>query len=133
MRRSDEWYREKLFSCGVPQHMHDAYVMYLLHGIEPGDFLLAVLANDLRGAIGRADHMNARALKEHVLFLYNDAPGDCWGSWDRVRSWVRRFQDARESATSVDAVDPQATSAGKPSTRDNSSSSVTGSNQQGER
>ena len=87
--------------------MHDGYILYLLHGYQPGDFLTAVLRNDLREACGRADDMNARALMQHVRFLYNCAPASCWGSREQVRDWMRHFHEARESATNVDAVDPQ--------------------------
>ena len=86
--RDEAFYRAKLVESGVPDYMHDSYIRYLLHGIEPGSFLLAVLINDLREAVARADRANQAALANHVRFLYNHAPGNCWGSPERVREWL---------------------------------------------
>jgi hypothetical protein len=63
--------------------------IYIDHKIEPGGFLTAVLCNDLTEATGRADVYNRRKLFEYIQFLYNDAPGDCWGSREKVSAWLR--------------------------------------------
>lgn len=72
----------------IPARMQDALRRYVLEGIRPGDFLTAVICNDLRGAIGRADEENSPLLRLYVLWLYNVAPAACWGSPDKMREWM---------------------------------------------
>lgn len=97
-RYSEPWYRNKLAVSGVPEHMRDGIVNYLVHGIEPGSFYRAVLENDLREACLRADDTNQRALYQHVAFLYNYAPIAAWGSPVEVADWITSHQARREAA-----------------------------------
>jgi hypothetical protein len=48
--------------------------LYLSHGVSPGDFLEAVLRNDLFEAFGRADESSRANLFEIVQFVYNNVP-----------------------------------------------------------
>jgi hypothetical protein len=68
--------------------------LYIEEGILPGDFLQAVLRNDLKDAVGRADFWNLRMLPQTVNWLRDCAPGDCHGSRAKVEQWcaVRRSQ-----------------------------------------
>ena len=75
--------------CGVPEHMVDALAYYVVAGLHPGDFLERVLANDLMGALDRADYINMRALPEYGKFLYAYAPRVCWGSGEVVQNWTK--------------------------------------------
>lgn len=72
----------------LPEHMQDGTELYVEDGIEPGDFLLAVLRNDLVGAFGRADPINAASMHDWADWLFNDAPMGCWGSAAKVSAWV---------------------------------------------
>ena len=62
------------------QYLVDGVQRYLEHGIRPGDFLTAVLCNDLKEACGRADFTNRYLLFDIVNWLYNEAPLGSWGS-----------------------------------------------------
>lgn len=73
----------------IPSHMCGAILRYVLVGIEPGGFLGAVICNDLVGAVARADDENIRLLPEYVRVFYNHAPGNCWGSRERLDQWAR--------------------------------------------
>jgi hypothetical protein len=73
----------------LPEHMHGAIARYIERGIPPGSFLEAVLSNDLKGAVGRADHINRERIGDYVRFLYNDAPAGCWGSPEAVSDWIK--------------------------------------------
>lgn len=73
---------------GLPDHMWGGMKRYLLHGIEPGDFMGSVIRNDLSGAVGRADIHNIHLLPNYVRFLYNGVPGGCWGSPERYTDWI---------------------------------------------
>ncbi len=80
--------RESMTEYGVPEHDHDGLILYIVRGVQTGGFLEAVLSNDLRGAVERADTVNARCLCEIVRWLYNRAPAKCWGSHDAVTRWI---------------------------------------------
>ena len=73
----------------LPPYMHDGVALWITRGIEPGSFLSAVINNNLRGAVMRADDFNRDMLREWVGFFYNYAPSQCWGSQDKAREWMR--------------------------------------------
>lgn len=75
----------------IPPHMWGAVQRYYLHGIPPGNFLTAVLSNDLMEAFGRADDENSDAMRQWVQFLYNYAPRGGHGSPENVRAWMAQF------------------------------------------
>ncbi len=52
-----------------------------------GHFVSAVLRNDLREAVERADMLCLRAIPAIVAYLVNVAPVGCWGSPEAVRTW----------------------------------------------
>ena len=80
----------------IPNHMIGAVRRYIMHGIPPGSFLTAVICNDLREAVARADDDNAAALAGWVRFFYNYAPSGCWGTRERFEAWMAKFiQDAQ--------------------------------------
>lgn len=79
----------------LPPHMVDGIKLYVEHGIEPGSFMYAVLTNDLRGAIGRADHINQNHIADIVSWLTSEVPSACWGSPERVRNWIKLHEDRR--------------------------------------
>ena len=79
---------ETLKQYGIPQHMHGAITRYIVDGFPPGDFLEAVLCNDLKGAVERADAENLAALAQWVKWLYGEVPYVCWGSVENVRKWI---------------------------------------------
>jgi len=74
----------------IPERMRGAIRCYIERGIPPGHFLTAVLCNDLREAVARADDENKKLLSNYVLFLYNCAPLRCWGSPALFEAWITR-------------------------------------------
>ena len=84
-----------LASHGVPVSMWGGLQLYFSDGILPGDFLTAVLQNNLCEAVASADDESKLALADVVRFLaLQDVPGDSWGSPERVRAWTARFTPA---------------------------------------
>lgn len=63
---------------------------YINERIKPGDFLTAVLENNLSEACSRADDENIKNLPAFVAYLYNNAPSTCWGSPEKVAEWLKR-------------------------------------------
>lgn len=84
----EKQYREKLEKTGVPEHLHDGLIRYLVHHIQPGHFLTAVLQNDLREACAHGDVASIEGLQSLITFLYNGAPGAAWGSDAAVQRWL---------------------------------------------
>ena len=77
----------------IPDGIRDAIDNYVEHRWHPGGFTTAVLENDLRGAIGRADTFSMDALKDIVMYCHWEIPGDCWGSPEAVRAWLEAGQE----------------------------------------
>lgn len=74
----------------IPTNIKDAIDLYVDKGIQPGSFTTAVLANDLKGAFGRADVISERNMKQIVSYVYNNIPSLCQGSYDKVDNWIKR-------------------------------------------
>jgi len=72
---------------------------YVDHGVPPGQFLTAVLTNDLFHAVGRADPDSLQHLQGICRYIYNDIPLVCWGSHDRVATWLEaKYQERKAGA-----------------------------------
>lgn len=66
----------------------ESALSYLRHRHELGSFGMAVLSNDLRGALGRADLVNRGRIFEIVVWLHNNFPAHAWGSRERVDAYL---------------------------------------------
>lgn len=73
----------------LPDHMRDGARMYIEDGIEPGGFLFSVLANDFKGAVGRADRINRNCLFAWAEWVYNEVPHQAQGSEEKVLLWIK--------------------------------------------
>lgn len=85
----------------IPDELKRALDDYAQHGTPTGGFLRAVLANDLMGAVGRADSNNVRLLQEICGYVYNELPGrrsGCCGSYEAVDTWIEKHRPAEEAA-----------------------------------
>jgi hypothetical protein len=89
MKTRDEYLSTLGLESGIPAHMHEGLVSYLTEGRLPGRFLLAVLENDLMGAVRAADLENRAALWQWVCWLQDYAPAESWGSPGIVEAWPR--------------------------------------------
>lgn len=78
----------------IPDHMMAGLARYIEHGSSVGDFLTAVLENDLSEACARADNENLANLPAYAAYLYNEAPPQCHGSREKVRAWIKQFSVA---------------------------------------
>jgi hypothetical protein len=86
----------------IRDDMLGAIQRYIEHGIPPGDFLRAVICNDLAEAVGRADEENMANLPAYVAYFWNKAPSTCWGSVDKMKAWMadhRPVETHERSAT----------------------------------
>lgn len=72
----------------VPEGLREGLVAYVEKHRHPGGFLEAVLTNDLRKAVDRADVESMAGLKYIVMWLFNRAPSGCWGSREKLEEWL---------------------------------------------
>jgi hypothetical protein len=70
--------------------MYPGIIQWIQDGVKPGHFLTAIIENDLRGAIERADDENVIRLQAYIRFFYNCSPGRCWGSKELVAEWAKQ-------------------------------------------
>ena len=71
----------------LPEHIRAGVQRYVERGIIPGDFLQAVICNNLKESFERADDINQNRMFDIVKFFYNEVPGSCWGSKERMMKW----------------------------------------------
>ena len=74
----------------IPDYMRGGLQRYFEQGIPPGDFLMAVLENNLQEAFLRADDTNKNIIGDYVRWLYWEAPGNSWGSPEKVQAWIEK-------------------------------------------
>ena len=74
----------------IPERMGGGINRYIHNNIRPGEFLCAVISNDLREAVGQADDENIANLPAYVSYFYNKAPHNCWGSKKKMEAWLKK-------------------------------------------
>lgn len=74
----------------IPAHTKEAIIRYVKYGLHPGGFLEAVICNDLKGAVTRADAWNQEKLVNIVAYFYNFCPSGCWGSRENMEAWMEQ-------------------------------------------
>ena len=62
-------------------------INYVIDGRATGNFLMAVLSNNLSDCFRHGDPSNLRALWAITTFLYNRCPAGCWGDTEKVKRW----------------------------------------------
>lgn len=75
----------------IPEYTKQEIDRWVSHGTPDGSFVMAVLENDLRGAIFSADGDNCKNLKDVVKYVMWEIPAVCWGSKEAVRDWPDRL------------------------------------------
>lgn len=86
---------DKACEYGVPHHLIEGMVQYIVVGRPLGAFLTAVMENNLMEAYGLADVHSSAGMKQLCEFIYNEAPNPCHGSPERVKSWYEQKNEER--------------------------------------
>jgi len=68
----------------------DGLKRYVEQRVPTGSFLRAILENNLKEACMRADSENIKVIPIYVSWLFNEAPGICWGSPEKVKDWLAK-------------------------------------------
>ncbi len=71
----------------VPPHLRRGLQGYIQDGHVPGDFLQAVITNNLMAAVAYGDEVSRAALCDLVFWMYKHAPGVCWGTKEIMDKW----------------------------------------------
>lgn len=82
----------------IRENIREALVRYAEEGLPLGDFLQAVIANDLGDASARADEGNALALAAIAAFVTIELPRPCWGSRRIYLAWLAWHAAARSGS-----------------------------------
>jgi len=82
MGREIDWMRMPIST------LREGMRAYVEEARPVGGFLKSVIANDLGGAVARADPVSFRQLKEIMLFVHNDIPSGCHGSYTVYETWI---------------------------------------------
>ena len=72
----------------MPHLIRQAIDNYVEHHQPTGSFTQAVLENNLREAVARADTFSFAALKDIVMYCHWEIPGNCWGPVEKVEAWL---------------------------------------------
>ena len=83
-----DFLQARMKEYGIPNYMQDSLTQYILTGRSVGEFLSAILNNDLAKAVSHGDDMNQPIIHMYVKFLYNHAPSGCWGRSNSTKSWM---------------------------------------------
>lgn len=98
---------------GIGRNIIESIFAYFEYGRPTGDFLKAVLANNLSESFGRADMYNRACLFDISCLLYNFAPhGEDFGrgSFEAVDAWIQKailFRAAKEKAGDTETSDTE--------------------------
>ena len=71
-----------------PPDVIDSLKRFANDGVNPGDFLLAVIANDLVEAFGRADEHSIDNMPHIVAWVYNYMPIVACKSYENANKWM---------------------------------------------
>lgn len=91
MMKADWSINGKYYS--IPENMMRSIDLYLNHGLEPGSFLSCVICNQLVGAVSNADAQNLEILPAYAALLYNEFPGNTWGSLDKMKAHMEKMRE----------------------------------------
>lgn len=73
----------------LPEQMQFSFAHWVFFGVNiGGNFMNAIISNDLVEAYGRADLGNQAAMQIYATWLYNDAPRGSWGDKDTLSKWA---------------------------------------------
>lgn len=75
---------------GLPHSVREEVRFYLEKGVPMGTFLTNVFSNCFIEACRSADWTNRKLLPEIADWVYNNAPANSWGSYERTLKWCAK-------------------------------------------
>lgn len=89
-------FRGRRYCDMIPPHMIVALKTYIFEGAHLGNFLTALLCNDLMETMGRADDTNIMVVPWYCGILYNYMPRIMRGDREAINAWIELCHNARE-------------------------------------
>ncbi len=83
-------------SIPLPRRTKETIDNYVEFGLQPGDFVQAVLENNLTEAYSRADPINTACMRSIVAYIHNETPAASHGSKEKTRAWVHKIRSEKE-------------------------------------
>lgn len=80
----------------IPERTKQTIDDYVTKGWEPGDFVYAVLTNNLSRSIAYADMQNMHCLKDIVAYVYCEIPHVLWGCQELVEAHLASFRKPKD-------------------------------------
>ena len=77
-------------NLALPPLVQEAIDQYVWYGRPTGDFVNAVLSNNLMKAVGLADDFSLACLKDICTYIYNAVPSVCHGSPEAVKAHIEK-------------------------------------------
>lgn len=74
----------------IPENMRSKLQAYVDRGEPMGHFLTAVVCNDLKEAVFRADSLNLGLLKNYLMVMYWNMPSQSQGSKEKMDAWIAK-------------------------------------------
>lgn len=87
---------EDELSYDIPEITRESIDAWAREARPTGEFLRAVLSNNLREAFALADLENRVAMFDIVSYCWNEIPALCWGSPVSVEGWPVIIKEAEE-------------------------------------
>lgn len=84
----------------IPGTVLKSLYLYVEYGRKPGDFLTAVLSNQLFQAFQKADSASKAGLDSLIHFIWKHVPVKCYGDARAVERWISECQEARYKVAS---------------------------------
>jgi hypothetical protein len=75
----------------LPERLRAGMKRYLELGIQPGHFLTAIIENDFKEAVLRADSDMIHRLAEIIIWFYEWVPMEAYGSKEKRLLWQKNF------------------------------------------
>jgi hypothetical protein len=101
-----EWFTGEY--AAIPERMREGLKRYVIDGLIPGDFLTAIIQNNLRNAVGYADDENLPLLPLYVRWFYNRPPSVSHGSPEAFVEWLDELAEVRNAIENMLGAGPAA-------------------------
>lgn len=97
-KHSRNRFLDSMCHWNIPRDYVDPTYNYLVFAFSPGSFFESVFANDFLNAMHRSHPANSiPALKSLAGWIHNICPHEAYGSYDKVRAWLKRTPEQRRA------------------------------------
>jgi len=86
------WHQRYPHLRAPTRHAIDTLNNYVKTGNILDGFIVAMLANDLKKAVERADNENINTIPSLVVYMKYELPPISWGHYDNIDDWQERIR-----------------------------------------